>query len=144
MNQRITMRNEPMDDLFGDSTTGRVPILRYKTETPIPPQSLSYIEQTIYEEVGLAEGRIMQRIDLLEQRIIKSTIESDGSYADSEDVILLKSMSREQAKKEIMELLDKFDKLYYSDIAETLRLDLEQVVEVVEELEAEGKVGEAE
>jgi predicted ArsR family transcriptional regulator len=59
-------------------------------------------------------------------------------------VIMLRSISREQAKEEIMELLDKSDKLYYSDIAEALKLDLGQVVGIVEELEAEGKVGEAE
>ena len=62
----------------------------------------------------------------------------------TEEVIMLRSISREQAKKEIMELLDKSDKLYYSDIAEALKLDLEQVVAIIEELEAEGKVGEAE
>ena len=62
----------------------------------------------------------------------------------TEEVIMLRSISREQAKKEIMELLDKSDKLYYGDIAEALKLDLEQVVEIVEELEAEGEVGEAE
>ncbi len=82
----------------------------------------------------------MQRIDLLEQRII----ESEGSDAKSEEIVLLRSISREKAKEEIMKLLDKSDKLYYSDIANALRLDLKEVVEIIEELEAEGKVGEAE
>lgn len=62
----------------------------------------------------------------------------------TEEVIMLRSISREQAKEEIMGLLDKSDKLYYSDIAEKLKLDLKEVVEIIEELEVEGVVGEAE
>lgn len=139
MNQQIIMLDEPAeDDLFGDTTIGMESRRQYKVE--IPAQILNYLGQIIREEVRSMEERIMQRIELLEQRIIKSK-ESD---ANSEEVILLRSLSREQAKEEIMELLDKSDKLYYSDIAEALRLDLEQVVEIVKELEAEGKVGEAE
>lgn len=57
------------------------------------------------------------------------------------DTIELRSIPRATAKEEIMELLDKSDKLCYFDIAEALNLDLELVVELLSELEGEGLVG---
>lgn len=124
--------------LFGDTAIGIEDKRQYKID--LPAQILNYLGQIIRDEIRFMEERIMQRLDLLEQRII----EHDRDDASSEEVILLRSISREQAKEEIMGLLDKSDKLYYSDIAEKLKLDLKEVVEIIEELEAEGEVGEAE
>ena len=139
MGQQIIISDEPTEgSLFGDTTVGLESMRQYKVEIPAP--ILNYLGQIIREEIRLMEARVMQRIDLLEQRII----ESERSGVNSEEVILLRSIPREQAKEEIMKLLDESDKLYYSDIAEMLRLDLKEVVEIIEELEAEGKVGEAE
>ena len=139
MGQQIIISDEPTEgSLFGDTTVGLESMRQYKVEIPAP--ILNYLGQIIREEIRLMEARVMQRIDLLEQRII----ESERSGVNSEEVILLRPIPREQAKEEIMKLLDESDKLYYSDIAEMLRLDLKEVVEIIEELEAEGKVGEAE
>ncbi|MCX6668707.1 MAG: hypothetical protein NTV25_02730 [Methanothrix sp.] len=65
------------------------------------------------------------------------------SHSISDDIVVLRTITRAQAKQEIMGLLDGSDKLYYHDIATTLRLDLEEVVSIVTELESEGLVGEA-
>ncbi|MBE0515772.1 MAG: hypothetical protein IBX41_00040 [Methanophagales archaeon] len=101
--------------------------------------------EIVREEIRSMEERMIERIDYrIYYRINelkRQNIEEEGA---TEKVIMLRSISREQAKEEIMALLDESDKLYYSDIAEALRLDLELVVEIIQELEAEGKVGEAE
>ena len=55
-------------------------------------------------------------------------------------VIVLREISREQAKQEIQQLFSSGRTLYYSDIAEELRLDLELVVDVCRELEESGEV----
>lgn len=54
--------------------------------------------------------------------------------------IVLRTISREGAKQEILDLFQQSKPLFYSDIAETLRLDLEMVVEICEELIAEGQI----
>ena len=56
------------------------------------------------------------------------------------EVVILREIPRDQAKKEIVELFNKSGTLYFSDIAENLRLDLELVVLLCEELKKEGKI----
>ncbi len=58
----------------------------------------------------------------------------------AENMIVLREITREQAKKEIENLFQASGSLYYSDIAENLRLDLELVVDLCSELEKEGKI----
>lgn len=53
----------------------------------------------------------------------------------------LRKISRKKAKKEIMELFAKEGGLHYFDIADKLRLDLEFVVDICDELVNEGKIG---
>lgn len=52
----------------------------------------------------------------------------------SEKVVVLRTIKREDAKKEILELFQSGETLYYSDIATNLRLDLEVVVDICLEL----------
>ncbi len=95
--------------------------------------------EMVREEVRAMEARMIERID----RRIDELVERGNLEEGEGEVIVLRTIPREQAKKEILDLLDKYDKLYYGDIAEQLRLDLEQVVEIVGELEKEGKIEEA-
>lgn len=93
-------------------------------------------------EMRAMEERIIERIDQrIDELVERGNIETGGG---EEEVIILRTLPREQAKKEILDLVEKHDKLYYGDIAEKLRLGLEQVVEIVGELEKEGKIEEAE
>ena len=58
------------------------------------------------------------------------------------EAVELREISKDQAKKEILELFSKDKVLHYDELAETLRLDLRFVVEVCNELVSEGKIGE--
>ena len=55
-------------------------------------------------------------------------------------MIVLREISREQAKQEIQQLFSSGRTLYYSDIAEELSLDLELVVDICRELEGNREV----
>lgn len=57
-------------------------------------------------------------------------------------MIVLREISKEEAKQEIRGLFAGGRTLYYSDIAEELRLDLKFVVELCHELESAGEIGE--
>jgi len=74
-------------------------------------------------------GQIKQKLSELEERI------------PEEKVIVLREISREKAKKEIRQLFSNERTLYYSDIAEELRLDLKLVVDICHELQESGEIG---
>ena len=78
---------------------------------------------------------LRQRIRAVEERLayIEATI-------PKERVIILREVSKEEAKKEIRNLFSTGQTLYYSDIAEELRLDLEMVVEICNELQESGEI----
>jgi len=93
-------------------------------------------------EMRAMEERIIERIDhRIDELVERGNIETG---VGEEEVIILRAISREQAKREVLDLFDEYKNLDHGDIAERLRLDLEQVVEVVGELEKEGKIEEAE
>ena len=78
---------------------------------------------------------LRERIRAVEERLanIEATI-------PKERVIILQEISREEAKEEIRNLFSTGRTLYYSDIAEELRLDLEMVVEICNELQESGGI----
>ena len=103
-----------------------------------------WVKDAKIEELSNQISKLTEQVNRLESIINKMGEGIETVQVGSEDVIVLRSLTREEAKKEILDLLDKSDKLYYYDIAEALRLDLEQIVELVSELESEGLVGVAE
>lgn len=96
------------------------------------------------EELSNQVTKLTEQVNRLERVINEAFKRMETMQVRSEDVMILRTITRDQAKKEILDLLDKSDKLYYYDIAEALQLDLEQVVELMSELESEGCVGVAE
>ncbi|MFQ6062166.1 MAG: hypothetical protein ACE5KT_05330 [Methanosarcinales archaeon] len=60
----------------------------------------------------------------------------------SPEVMVMRSIPREEAKKEILDLFKSTPtKLSYSDIIDQLRIDPEVVIDIVDELEEEGLIG---
>ena len=55
-------------------------------------------------------------------------------------IIVLREITREEAKAEIVDLFAAGETLYYSDISERLRIDLEMTVTICRELMAEGAI----
>lgn len=67
----------------------------------------------------------------------ESYVEVEGI---KEDVIFLRKLSKEAAKKEVLELIESEPGIGFYDISVKLRLELNFVVEVCKELIAEGKL----
>ena len=67
--------------------------------------------------------RLNQRLLELEERVSR------------EKVIVLRDITREEAKQEIRQLFSRGRTLYYSDIDQELKLDLETVVDICNELQ---------
>lgn len=66
----------------------------------------------------------------------------DHILGERVQTVVLRAIPKEQAKKEILDLYKQsHTALFYSDVAEKLRLDLELVLELCIELENEGRIG---
>ena len=83
------------------------------------------------ETLGLRVADFERRLSRLEE----STL--------SAQTIVLREMDREQAVEEIKGLFASGEVLYYSEIVERLGIDLEVVVNICDELMADGQIGEA-
>ncbi len=75
------------------------------------------------------------RVAALEERVARL---EEGS---EEKVIVLREITAEEAKAEIIELFATGETLYYSDISERLRIDFDMVVDICRELQQEGAIG---
>ncbi|MCY3861543.1 MAG: hypothetical protein OXG67_06205 [bacterium] len=71
------------------------------------------------------------RIAALEERVTRLEEHSE------EKVIELREITMDEARAEIVDLFAAGETLYYSDIADRLRLDLEMVVEICHKLQEE-------
>ncbi|MBI4338732.1 MAG: hypothetical protein HY680_02120 [Chloroflexi bacterium] len=86
------------------------------------------------EEIRTTISQHGSRIAALEEeiRVLKTSI--------GEEVIVLRTISRDDAKKEIQQLFNSGEILFYSDIVHRLSLDLPLVVELCQELIEEGEI----
>ncbi|MBA7612074.1 hypothetical protein ES703_19308 [subsurface metagenome] len=99
----------------------RFPTIPYVS--PLPPWFIMK-HLALQEELKQAKQRLAE----LESRI------------SGEEVIVIREITREEAKQEIQQLFQSGRTLYYSDIARELKLDLELVVEICNELRESGLV----
>ena len=86
--------------------------------------------------------KLGQKVKSLEQRV--RSLEHDlaalrGNGAQPETIVL-RSVSRDQAKGEIKRLFKSGRVLYYSDVEKELRIDYELVVEICDELMKAGEI----
>jgi DNA-binding MarR family transcriptional regulator len=79
--------------------------------------------------------QLRARVAALEQEV--SQLKASPS---DEQVIVLRSITRDQAKQEILELFQSGETLFFSDIAKRLNIDLPLVVEICQELREEGEI----
>lgn len=100
----------------------------------LPSSSSDLLEQ---ENVQLRKENLILRdtIRRIEERL--SNIEAS---LPRQKVVILRELSKEEAKDEIKGLFSSGKTLYYSDIAQQLRLDLELVVDICDELQEQGDI----
>jgi len=83
-------------------------------------------------------GSLTRVVELLED--ISEAIERLTPLGSQENVIVLRSLDEGAARDEILGLLESEGPLYYSEIATRLRLDLEDVVRICEDLEGNAEI----
>jgi len=111
--------------------TGSVQVGRVVMTMPFGSSEPADVLYLMEENASLRREveQIKQKLFELEERI------------PEEKVILLREISKEEAKEEIRQLFSSGRTLYYSDIAEELGLDLKLVVDICHELQESGEIG---
>jgi len=92
------------------------------------------------EEEVQALNVIVERMGGTKSEAIRDAIRSFAEEVKGMEVVKIRDISRKQARKEILKYLDKKERAWSSEIADTLRLDLTLVNRVLEELWGEKKV----
>ena len=92
------------------------------------------------EEEVQALNLIVERMGGTKSEAIRDAIRSLAEEVKGMEVVKIRDISRKQARKEILEFLDKKERAWSSQIADELRFDLSLVNRVLEELWGEKKV----
>lgn len=79
------------------------------------------------KDSGTKNLSLLEEFKQIKQRLVE--------LETKEKVIVLREITREDAKKEIQRLFESGRTLYYSDIVQELKLDLETVVDICNELQ---------
>jgi hypothetical protein len=81
-----------------------------------------------------------ERIASLERRLASLTRKVQGLSAVQNGAVELRRLTKDQARAEIIDIFQSGETLYYSDIVQRLGIDIEDVIEICRELEAEGRI----
>lgn len=96
---------------------------------------LGRIEEKIKDSVSTVSTLLTKRVEALEKKIKELSTEI------VEKVVVLKPITKKEARAKIIRLFKSSKILYYSDIVEKLGIDLPLVVEICDELEKEKIIG---
>ncbi len=112
------------------------------TQTKVPasrPATIAAPSRAVARR-PLPSPDLSQKVKALEQRVRSLEQQLAALSEDAPEVVVLRTVTRKQAKKEILSLFAGGGTWYYSDVARELKLDLEQVVEICNELLEEQEI----
>jgi metal-responsive CopG/Arc/MetJ family transcriptional regulator len=92
------------------------------------------------EEELEALDAIVKRLHSSKSEAIREAIRNYADQLKGTEVIKIREVSRRQARKEILEFLEKNERAWSSEIADSLRIDLTLVNSILEELWSEKRV----
>ena len=83
---------------------------------------------------------IVERLHSSKSEAIREAIRNYADQLHGTEIMKIREVSRSEARKEILEFLQKNDRAWSSEIADLLRIDLSLVNSVLEELWSEKRV----
>ncbi len=92
------------------------------------------------EEEVQALNDIVEGMGGTKSEAIREAIRSYAEEVKGMEVVKIREISRKQARKEILEYLNRRERAWSSEIADALRLDMGEVNGILEELWGEKKV----
>jgi metal-responsive CopG/Arc/MetJ family transcriptional regulator len=98
-----------------------------------------YPVQLDEDELGALDA-IVERLHSSKSEAIREAIRNYADQLKGTEVIKIREVSRRQARKEILEFLEKNERAWSSEIADSLRIELTLVNRILEELWNEKRV----
>ena len=92
------------------------------------------------EEELEALDTIVSRLDSSKSEAIREAIRYYADHLRGTEIMKIRDISRRQARKEILGFLEKNERAWSSEIADSLRIDLSLVNSLLEELWSEKRV----
>jgi hypothetical protein len=100
-----------------------------------------YVYPVQLDEIELeALDIITERLNVSKSEAIRGAVRNYAEQLKGIEVIKIREISRSQARKEILEFLEKRDRAWASEIADALRLDIPFVNSILEGLWSEKRV----
>jgi len=100
-----------------------------------------YVYPVQLDETELeALNAVIYRLHISKSEAIREAVRNYAEQLKGMEVVKLRQVSRSQARKEILEFLDKRDRAWASEIADALRLDITLVNNILEGLWSEKRV----
>ena len=87
-----------------------------------------------------ALDKIVERLHSSKSEAIREAVRNYADQLQGTEIIRIREVSRPQACKEILEYLEKNERAWSSEIADSLRIDLSLVNSILEELWGEKRV----
>jgi metal-responsive CopG/Arc/MetJ family transcriptional regulator len=107
----------------------------------IARQAKRYVYPVQLDEEELeALDAIVGRLRSSKSEAIREAIRNYADQLKGTEVIKIREVSKRQARKEVLEFLEKNDRAWSSEIADSLRIDLRLVNSILEELWSERRV----
>jgi hypothetical protein len=110
----------------------------------IPPYTTLYMQRYIYPvdltEVEKELNLIVEKLKVSKAEAIREAIRYYAEELRGLEVVEVRDIPREQAKKEIVEYIRGKERVWADEIADALRLDLSLVNDILMELWSEGYV----
>ncbi|MDI6826273.1 MAG: ribbon-helix-helix protein, CopG family [Candidatus Aenigmarchaeota archaeon] len=103
-------------------------------------QTQRYIYPVDLTELNEKIEKICEKMGLNKAEVIREAIDFYHNYVMGLKVIELREISREQAEREILQYLKEKGKAWTSDIADDLRLDIDLVNKIMNDLVKKGMV----
>jgi len=108
---------------------------------PSTKQVKRYVYPVQLDEEELeALDTIVERLHGSKSEAIREAIRSYADQLKGTEVMKIRQVSRRQARKEILEFLQKNERAWSSEIADSLRIDLSLVNSILDELWGEKRI----
>ncbi len=85
-------------------------------------------------------NQMRDEVNDLKERVAELEAQVEALSSAAGKLVMIRTIDRAEAKREIHNLFESGETLYYSDFVQRLGLDISVVVELCKELESEGEV----
>ncbi len=102
------------------------------------PKDIFALQRMTLEQIYLLERKIFDRMDLLEAKLDESLSFNQQS---AQQMIIIEEMDKDTAKSRVLEYIKEHETSDIIELHKEIKCDIKILIEILDELSAEGKIG---